>query len=160
MLPGYFYDTIIPAVYDSAGPHPHQLAVLFSITAISTLLDPSLLPNGPAPREYHETAYACLVAGKFFTDTTLDSLITMSFLGTYLLNTDDKKSPDANFAVFGIGLRLAIIAGYHRDPALLYQDIPLEEMDRRRRVFHELLASDRLHVSYITYQTRVYGGPC
>lgn len=146
MLPVYFLDTILAAVYDSAGPHPHQLAVLFAVTAISTLLEPNLCPASSTPREYHETAYSCLVAGKFFTDTTLDSLITLSLIGTYTLNADDKKSPDANFAVFGLGLRLAIIAGYHRDPALLYQDISLDEMDQRRRIFHELLASDRLHV--------------
>lgn len=146
-MPAYFHNTIITSVYGPDGPHLHQLAVLFAVTAISTLLDPTLMPLAPTPREYHETAYSCLVAGKFFTDTTLDSLITLSLIGTYLLNADDKKSPDANFAVFGLGLRLAIIAGYHRDPALMYPDIPLDEMDQRRRVFHEILASDRLHVS-------------
>jgi hypothetical protein len=87
-----------------------------------------------------------LIASKVFTETSTDSLIALSFIGTFLLNTDDKRSPDANFAVFGLALRLAIIAGYHRDPALLYPDITLDEMDQRRRIFHELLASDRLHV--------------
>lgn len=145
-MPAYFHSSILTSVYDSSGPHPHQLGVLFAVTAISTLLDPTLCTPSATPREYHETAYACLAAGKFFTDTTLDSLITLSLIGTYTLNADDKRSPDANFAIFGLGLRLAIIAGYHRDPALLYQDISVDEMDQRRRIFHELLASDRLHV--------------
>jgi hypothetical protein len=150
MLPAYFNGTLLPSIYGPAGPSPPQLAVLFAMIAISTLLDPSILPPSTDSREYHETAWACLIAGKVFTETSTDSLIALSFIGTFLLNTDDKRSPDANFAVFGLALRLAIIAGYHRDPALLYPDITLDEMDQRRRIFHELLASDRLHVRIIS----------
>lgn len=149
MLPAYFLETILPAIYGSGGPSPAQLAVLLSMTAISTLLEPTIFSLPARSREYHETAWACLIAGKVFTETSIDSLIALSLIGTYLLNTDDKRSPDANFAIFGLGQRLAIIAGYHRDPALLYPDIALDEMDQRRRIFHELLASDRLHASWL-----------
>jgi len=122
---------------------------MFALTSAVLVLDPSSAVASKlqySSREYLDTAWACLVAGKMFTHTTLESLVALSFIGACLLNADDKKSPDGNFAVFGLAVRLAVIAGYHRDPSLLHQEMPLEEMDARRRIWYELLSSDRLHV--------------
>lgn len=147
MTPKFFHERILETVYSPAGPNPHQLAVLFGLTASVLVLNPSSpLKERLSKKPYLDTAWQCLVCGNMFTTITLESLITLALVGLCLLNADDRDSPDANFAVFGLGVRLAIIAGYHRDPALLRLDMPVEEMDARRRIWHELLASDRLHV--------------
>lgn len=153
MSSSYFHSRVLPAIYsNNASPRPDQVAVLLSLIGLTATLDPStqLARNLPASaRTYVDSSWTCLVAGRLFTDTTLEALITLSILGACLLNADDKRSPDANFAIFGLAMRLCIIAGYHRDPALIHPDMPLEEMDARRRIWHELLGSDRLHVSII-----------
>ena len=147
-----FMDRILPSVYGSTNiPRPDQLAVCLSVFAAVLTLDPNCAAandvHGSAD-EYVDMTWSCLSAGKFFTNTTIEDLIVLSMLGLCVLNSDDKKSPDSNFSLFGLAIRLAVIAGYHRDPALIYPDMPAEEMDARRRIWHELLGSDRLHVSW------------
>jgi hypothetical protein len=163
MTRSFFLDTILSSVYGPEGPHPHNLAVLLSTLAVTKLFDEEILTSSTAAsaRECHQAAYACLVAGKFYTNTTLSSLVSLQQIGTFMLNSDDRHLPDGNFAVYGLAIRLAIIAGYHRgefrtnspmlisDPATIHRPMNLEEMDMRRRIWHELLASDRLHVSLI-----------
>jgi hypothetical protein len=164
MTRSFFLDTILSSVYGSEGPHPHHLAVLLSTLAVTKLFDEETPESSTvaSARECHQAAYACLVAGKFYTNTTLSSLVSLQQIGTFMLNSDDRHLPDGNFAVYGLAVRLAIIAGYHRgefhpnptmlipDPATIHRPMNLEEMDMRRRIWHELLASDRLHVCPLT----------
>ncbi|KAL1405011.1 hypothetical protein Q8F55_008634 [Vanrija albida] len=138
-----FFDTVLASVYDSPeGAHAHDLAVLFGMQAMALLFDPALAGTFQAV-DYHQTAYACLVAGNFYTETTLSSLVCLHLLGSFLINSDDKRLPDGIFAIVGLGVRLATIAGYHREPAPW--SIPQDELDWRRRVWHELLALERVH---------------
>lgn len=145
MTPAYF-ETVLASVYDSTeGSHPHDLSVLFATMAMTMLFDEAAsgAAQGFQAKDYHETAYACLQAGNFYTETTLSSLISLHLLGSFLINSDDKRLPDGIFPITGLGVRLAIIAGYHREseaPALRP-----EEMDWRRRIWHELLALERVH---------------
>lgn len=161
MTRSFFLDTILSSVYGPEGPHPHHLAVLLSTLAVTKLFDEETLTSSTvaSARDCHQAAYACLVAGKFYTNTTLSSLVSLQQIGTFMLNSDDRHLPDGNFAVYGLAIRLAIIAGYHRgksrpkssmlisDPATINRPMSLEQMDMRRRIWYELLASDRLHVS-------------
>lgn len=143
----FFLQRIIPSVYDSAeGAHAHDLAVLFAVKAMSELFKPT--SGSPfAPQDYHELSYACLVAGKFYTETTTASLISLHLLANFFINSDDRKMVDAIFAIIGMAMRLAVIAGYHRDTP--YQDLSREDLDQRRRIWFELLAVERVHVSYL-----------
>ncbi|KAL1410464.1 hypothetical protein Q8F55_004475 [Vanrija albida] len=149
ITPAFFAARTLPALYDApAGPQPHQLALFFALAAATLTLDASSGLRAKLPGSsgrYLSTAWACLVTGNVFTSTTLESLIAIALIGLCLLNSEDKRSPDGSFALFGLGVRLGVIAGYHRDPALLYTDMSVEDMDARRRIWHELLASDRLH---------------
>jgi hypothetical protein len=52
---------------------------------------------------------------------------------------------DAIFAIIGMAMRLAVIAGFHRD--MPYRHLPREDLDHRRRIWFELLAVERVHVS-------------
>jgi hypothetical protein len=143
----FFLQKIIPNIYDSAdGAHAHDLAVLFAVKAMSELFEPS--PNSPfAPQDYHELSYACLVAGKFYTETTTASLISLHLLANFFINSDDRKMVDAIFAIIGMAMRLAVIAGYHRDTP--YRHLPREDLDQRRRIWFELLAVERVHVNIL-----------
>lgn len=165
LTPAFFDAHILPGLYDApSGPSAHHLAVLFAIIAATLTLDSGTsgvrqrLPSTSATRYLH-TSWALLMCGNVFTSTTLESLLAIALIGLCLLNADDKKSPDGSFALFGLGVRLAVIAGYHRDPALLYADMSVEEMDARRRIWHELLASDRLHVS-CRGESKLTPSPC
>lgn len=140
-----FFDTVLSSVYDSPeGAHAHDLAVLFAMQALAMLFD-SGITSAFQGIDYHQTAYSCLVAGNFYTETTLSSLVCLHLLGSFLINSDDKRLPDGIFAIVGLGVRLATIAGYHREPAP--GSIGQDELDWRRRVWHELLALERVHVS-------------
>jgi len=141
----FFLQRIIPNIYDSAdGAHAHDLAVLFAVKAMSELFKPT--PGSPyAPQDYHELSYACLVAGKFYTETTTASLISLHLLANFFINSDDRKMVDAIFAIIGMAMRLAVIAGYHRDTP--YGHLSREDLDQRRRIWFELLAVERVHVS-------------
>lgn len=144
MTRSYFMDKIIHGIYESGdGAHAHELAVLFATKAMSELFRPT--PGSPySPQDYHELSYACLVAGKFYTETTTASLISLHLLANFFINSDDRKMVDAIFAIIGMAMRLAVIAGYHRDRP--YRDLPREELDQRRRIWYELLAVERVHV--------------
>ena len=140
----FFLQRIIPNIYDLAdGAHAHDLAVLFAVKAMSELFKPT--PGSPyAPQDYHELSYACLVAGKFYTETTTASLISLHLLANFFINSDDRKMVDAIFAIIGMAMRLAVIAGYHRDTP--YGHLSREDLDQRRRIWFELLAVERVHV--------------
>lgn len=144
MTPGFF-DNVLASVYDSAeGAHPHDLAVLFATQAMTMLFDVGAAAAAPGFEavDYHQTAYSCLVAGNFYTETTLSSLVCLHMLGSFLINSDDKRLPDGIFPIIGLAVRLAVIAGYHRDAAV---HLSSEEIDWRRRIWHELLALERVH---------------
>lgn len=147
MTRSFFFSRIFHCVYDSGeGPHPHELAVLFATIAMSELFRPT--PGSSCkPQDYHELSYACLVAGKFYTETTTASLISLHLLANFFINSDDRKMVDAIFAIIGMAMRLAVIAGYHRDRPYLH--LPREDLDQRRRIWYELLAVERVHVSFL-----------
>ncbi|BEJ11880.1 hypothetical protein CspHIS471_0203400 [Cutaneotrichosporon sp. HIS471] len=141
-----FFDTVLASVYDSPeGAHPHDLAVLFATQAMTMLFDADAAAAAPGFQavDYHQTAYSCLVAGNFYTETTLSSLVCLHLLGSFLINSDDKRLPDGIFPIIGLAVRLAVIAGYHRDAAPTH--LSPSEIDWRRRVWHELLALERVH---------------
>ncbi|WOO86078.1 putative transcriptional regulatory protein [Vanrija pseudolonga] len=140
-----FFDTVLSSVYDSPeGAHAHDLAVLFAMQAMAMLFDATAGTQSAFQSvDYHQTAYSCLVAGNFYTETTLSSLVSLHLLGSFLINSDDKRLPDGIFAIVGLGVRLATIAGYHREPAP--GSMGQDELDWRRRVWHELLALERVH---------------
>lgn len=143
-----FFDTVLASVYDSSeGAHPHDLAVLFATMAMTMLFDEAAsgAAQGFQAKDYHETAYSCLQAGNFYTETSLSSLICLHLLGSFLINSDDKRLPDGIFPITGLGVRLAIIAGYHRDKETAHAGTRPEEADWRRRIWHELLALERVH---------------
>ncbi len=149
MTPGFF-DTVLASVYDSPeGAHPHDLAVLFATQAMTMLFDAGAAASAPGFQavDYHQTAYSCLVAGNFYTETTLSSLVCLHLLGSFLINSDDKRLPDGIFPIIGLAVRLAVIAGYHRDAAPTH--LSQAEVDWRRRIWHELLALERVHVSLL-----------
>jgi hypothetical protein len=118
----YFLDTIIPSVYDSLdGAHPHDLAVLFSVAAMTALFDETATADSQralSPVDYHETSYACLIAGNLYTDVTLASLIALHLIGSFMINSGDRRLQDGIFSVVGLAMRLAIVAGYHRGERL------------------------------------------
>jgi hypothetical protein len=118
MTRAYFLDTIIPSIYDSLdGAHPHDLAVLFSVAAMTALFDETAIADAQralSPIDYHETSYACLIAGNLYTDVTLASLIALHLIGSFMINSGDRRLQDGIFSVVGLAMRLAIVAGYHR----------------------------------------------
>lgn len=162
----YFLDIVLPGVYNSPeGAHSHQLAVLLAAHAMALLFEPtssdeSIAENGFQAIDYHDTAYACLVAGSFLTDITSASLITLHLLGSFLLNAKDRRLADGVFSLFGLAIRLAVLAGYHRGEQfhelikLTSVDTPRsgsrfspDEHNVRRRIWFELLAAERVNVS-------------
>lgn len=108
----YFAKYVVPSIYDQPdGAHPHDLAVLFGIMALKTLFEPG--EQHPAA-DFQELAWTCLVAGHFFTEITLHSLIACFLVCQFLVNSNDRRTLPGISPMISLTLRLAIIQGYHR----------------------------------------------
>ncbi|WWC90917.1 uncharacterized protein L201_005855 [Kwoniella dendrophila CBS 6074] len=119
-----------------------QLGVLFSILAIGCLFDPDLPPHSSQAQTFDDLAVSCLTAAEFMTNTSLSTLICLHLHCCFLLN-DARPRTDEIYVLVGLALRLATMAGFHRDGT--WWDLPQGEVDARRRIWWEILTLERVN---------------
>lgn len=74
-----------------------------------------------------------------------DSRATLHLHYSFVLNAGGRRAEEL-YAVVGLALRLAILAGFHRDGA--WWQLPEREVNARRRVWWELLTLERINASH------------
>ncbi|WWC63074.1 uncharacterized protein I303_105673 [Kwoniella dejecticola CBS 10117] len=119
-----------------------QLAVLFAVLAIGCLFDPDLPPHSDQAQKFDDLSMSCLTAAEFMTNTSVPSLISLHLHCCFLLN-DSRPRTDEIYVLVGLALRLATMAGFHRDGT--WWDLPQGEVDARRRVWWEILTLERVN---------------
>ena len=95
-------------VYGRPQPHPHRLALVFGVLALSELFNSE---SHLAPR-YHNHTRSALSNGNFLSDVSTASLCAIHLICGYILNAEGTM--DELYVVVGLGVRLAISAGFHR----------------------------------------------
>jgi hypothetical protein len=107
-----FFDEVLDEVYSSdADPHPHRLALVFAVLALSALFDPVSASRGLGA-QYHSCTRSALTIGDFLNDVSVASLCAMHLICGYVLNAEGRL--DELYVLVGLALRLATAAGFHK----------------------------------------------
>ncbi|GAA5870765.1 hypothetical protein JCM3774_001672 [Rhodotorula dairenensis] len=139
-----FWDDYLPAAYSPDNPHGTKLACVFAILALGCVFDPDspATPN-PDARHYFVLCQTTLAASRFLANNDLAASQTLQLLANYFLNYHDlREGGETYFPILGMALRMLVTQGLHRDPTNFGLDGA--ELNRRRRVFWELLTLERM----------------
>ncbi|GAA5865743.1 hypothetical protein JCM8547_002763 [Rhodosporidiobolus lusitaniae] len=142
--PSVFWTLYLPSAYTPSSPHGDYLACVFIILSLGSLFDPSL-PATPDPQAHHffVLAHTVLSASRFLSNSTLAAIQTLQLSANYLLNFHDlREGGETYFPLLGMATRMLVVQGLHRDGGNF--GIEGEELNRRRRVFYELITLERM----------------
>ena len=76
-------------------------------------------------------------------DTLIRRRVSLHLHCCFLIN-DDRPRTEEIYAIVGLALRLAIIAGFHKDGS--WWGLPEDEANARRRIWWEILTLERINV--------------
>ncbi|KAI9507152.1 fungal-specific transcription factor domain-containing protein, partial [Russula earlei] len=148
MLPAIYGKQLAYAPDDYSGPH--DLALLFSIFALGSVLDVSL-PTGTAEAEgehYNQLALAALCLQPVLEKPSLVTIQTLHIASIYnaMLGNDvsgGESSMEFTWSLVNLAAHLAQTIGLHRDPAQWETNPKI--VQRRRMVFWDLVIADSWH---------------
>ncbi|KDQ19099.1 hypothetical protein BOTBODRAFT_483871 [Botryobasidium botryosum FD-172 SS1] len=148
----WFTDRVLVPLYEpqrNADQAPeHQLALVYMVFALGTLIDLDLPPFHPDAEHYHQLARAALALDSQGTSImAVQALILMAYFNQL---TDKKNGPGLSWMVMGIAVKMGTGIGLHRDPKRWKMDP--EQTDLRRMVFWELACFD-------AWQAQGFGRP-
>ncbi|KAH9053247.1 fungal-specific transcription factor domain-containing protein, partial [Lactarius vividus] len=147
---------MLPAIYGKrtayADDHngPHDLALLFSVFALGSVMDSSLT-NSTAESEgehYNQLALAALCQQPVLEKPSVVTIQTLHVLSNYnaMLGGDvsgGESSMESTWSLVAVACHLAQTVGLHRDPARWESDPKV--VQRRRLVFWDLFVADAWH---------------
>ncbi|GAA5887930.1 hypothetical protein JCM6882_000806 [Rhodosporidiobolus microsporus] len=139
-----FWDDYLPSAYTPHSPHGTKLACVFIILSLGTLFDPDVpsTPNSTA-HHYFILSQTVLSASRFLANSTLAAIQTLQLSANFLLNNHDlREGGESFFPVLGMAMRMLVATGAHRDGESF--GLSGDELNRRRRVFFELLTLERM----------------
>lgn len=144
----YWEDYFI-AAYATDSNNGTKLACVYIILALGSLFDPSAPSSfNAAANQYFLLSQTALSASRFLSQNTLAGAQTIQLSGNFLFNTHKlQDGGETFFALLGLGLRMAVTMGLHRDGSKWGLAQP--ELDSRRLLFYELMSLDRFQ-SYIS----------
>ncbi|KAH9027077.1 fungal-specific transcription factor domain-containing protein [Lactarius pseudohatsudake] len=146
----------LPAIYGKRTAYavdhngPHDLALLFSVFALGSVMDSSL-PNATAESEgehYNQLALAALCQQPVLEKPSVVTIQTLHVLSVYnaMLGGDvsgGESSMESTWSLVAVACHLAQTIGLHRDPARWESDPRV--VQRRRLVFWDLFIADAWH---------------
>ncbi|TFY72315.1 hypothetical protein EVG20_g695 [Dentipellis fragilis] len=116
----------------------HQLALMFMVLAIGSLMDARLPAYNLEAEKYHQLAKAALFQTDIFNGPTIETVQSLYLMTFYLFLADRHGcNGGSRWAIMGMAVKLAQSIGLHRDTARW--NVEPEEVRRRRELFWELL---------------------
>ncbi|KAM5532910.1 hypothetical protein V8D89_013462 [Ganoderma adspersum] len=121
----------------------HQLALLFMVLAIGSLMDVARPAYNIEAEKYHQLARAALFQSPIFEEPTLAAVQTLYLMAFYLFLSERHGSGvGSRWAFMGLAVKLGVSMGLHRDAGRWKVDEG--EIQRRRESFWELYSYDLL----------------
>ncbi|ORX39541.1 fungal-specific transcription factor domain-domain-containing protein [Kockovaella imperatae] len=121
-----------------------QLAMIFGLISVGCLFDASVPSHSDEAKSYSMLSLHCLGIANFLTHTSTACLVSLHLYCCFLIN-EDRPRVDEIFAIVGLALRLATIAGFHKDGSRW--GLPGAEVDARRRIWWEILTLERINAN-------------
>ncbi|KAI0924799.1 hypothetical protein AcW2_005572 [Taiwanofungus camphoratus] len=121
----------------------HQLALMFIVLAIGSLMDLARPAYNIEAEKYHQLARAALFQSPLFEEPTLNAVQTLYLMAFYLfLSERHGTGVGTRWAFMGLSVKLAVSMGLHRDAGRW--NVEEKEIQRRREVFWEVYSYDLL----------------
>ncbi|GJJ10570.1 hypothetical protein Clacol_004797 [Clathrus columnatus] len=118
-------------------PESHELALLFMVFSLATLLDMSLPPNNVEAEFYHQLARAGLSCDPILVEPTVPAIQTLLLMSFYHWLGNRKHSEQISWGIMGLVINLSQNIGLHRDSAA-WRLLDPKTMERQRLLFWEL----------------------
>ncbi|KAF8677359.1 Fungal specific transcription factor domain [Rhizoctonia solani] len=118
----------------------HQYSVMFGILAVGVQLNTDLPPYHQDAEQYHMLARAALALDCSSENTTVSAIQSILLMCYFCQLTDNKDSPMHHWALIGLGMKLAVGIGLHRDGKRW--DLDPAEAELRRALWWELRTFD------------------
>ncbi|KAI0820381.1 fungal-specific transcription factor domain-containing protein [Trametes gibbosa] len=121
----------------------HQLALLYMILAIGSLMDTTRPAYNVEAEKYHQLSRAALFQSPIFEEPTLTAVQSLYLMAFYLFLSERHGSGvGSRWAFMGLAVKLGVSMGLHRDAGKWH--ISNDEVQRRRESFWELYSYDLL----------------
>ncbi|GBE86514.1 fungal-specific transcription factor domain-containing protein [Sparassis latifolia] len=121
----------------------HQLALIFMVLAIGSLMDLSKPAYNIEAEKYHQLARAALFQSAIFEEPTLSAVQALYLMAFYLfLSERHGTGVGSRWAFMGLTVKLGVSMGLHRDAGRW--KVEPTEIQRRRELFWELYSYDLL----------------
>lgn len=127
-----------PAYEGDPSENDEPVAVLFIVLAISMLLDPTLPAFHPEAIQYYHLSRISINLGEdLFQSKSLLAIQYLQLLSFYNGVSNEPNGPDKAWVATSMAIRLAQMAGLHRDNK--QWDAYPEQAERRRRIWWDLV---------------------
>ncbi|KIM31055.1 hypothetical protein M408DRAFT_21842, partial [Serendipita vermifera MAFF 305830] len=134
----FLEDVFNPIYEDDSSPTDEQVALLYIVLAISSLLNPLLPPfNAEAIRYYHLSRVSLTLGEDLFQSKSLLTIQYLQLLAFYNLIAHDPSGADKSWVTVSLAVRLAQMAGLHRDSK--QWDAYPKLAEKRRRLWWDLV---------------------
>ncbi|THG97365.1 hypothetical protein EW026_g4615 [Hermanssonia centrifuga] len=114
----------------------HQLALMFMVLAIGSLMDIKRPSYNIESEKYHQLARAALFQSPIFEEPTINAVQVLYLMAFYLFLSERHGSGvGSRWAFMGLAVKLGISMGLHRDAGRW--NVEHAEIERRRQTFWE-----------------------
>ncbi|THH32375.1 hypothetical protein EUX98_g1822 [Antrodiella citrinella] len=145
-----FNDHIFYQFYSPDAPPPtddpllsHQLALMFMVLAIGSLMDIKRPAYNIDAEKYHQLARAALFQSPIFEEPTLNAVQALYLMAFYLFLVERHGTGvGSRWAFMGLAVKLGVSMGLHRDAGRW--NVDFGEIQRRREAFWEIYSYDLL----------------
>ncbi|CAE6532472.1 unnamed protein product [Rhizoctonia solani] len=118
----------------------HQYSVMFGVLAVGVQLNTDLPAYHQDAEQYHMLARAALALDCSSENTTISAIQSILLMCYFCQLTDNKDSPMHHWTLIGLGMKLAVGIGLHRDGKRW--DLEPAEAELRRALWWELRTFD------------------
>ncbi|KAF8510391.1 fungal-specific transcription factor domain-containing protein [Gautieria morchelliformis] len=122
-------------------PESYEVALLFMVFSLATLLDLTLPPNNVEAEFYHQLARAGLSCDPILVEPTVPAIQTLILMSFYHWLGNRKHSEQVSWAILGLLVNLSQNVGLHRDSAA-WRLLEPKMVERQRLLFWELYAME------------------
>ena len=126
----------------TAYPTAQRMAVVVMVLALGALFSPNRMHTSTLPQHLYQASRQLLECGLYLRHFTLPGVQTLHLAVAFLLNSRDSFMAQEGWVLLAMAGRLGQAQGLHIDGSKW--NLSAEELEVRRRIFHELQIYDRL----------------